>query len=125
MEPVIDQVVQYLGAILAAALVAVVVQVFRKLGFSLDAERQAQLEYYAKQAVLKVEEEAANYAKTHTVKLDPETKLRRAISAVVAKLPRVDEAEAAAVVKAALPQVGLGAAAVRLGEALRTPKAKK
>ncbi len=122
MELVITPLIQALGAVLAAALTALVVQAFRKLGLSLDADRQAQVEYYAKQAVLKVEEEAAAYAKSHMKKIDPGIKMRRAVVALIAKVPRINTDEAGEILEAVLPQVGIGAAAGarRLGEALRT-----
>lgn len=122
MEQVIDQVMQMLGAALAAALVGLVVQLLRKMGIALDAERQAQLEYTAKQAVLRVEEQAAAYVKTHAVKMLPKDKLEKAVADVLTKIPRVSQAEAEDIVQAVLPQLGIGAAAgaVKLGEALRT-----
>lgn len=122
MDELIQQVISYLGAALAAALVALAVQLLRKMGFSLDAERHAQLETVVRQAVLKAEEQAAAYAKAHVSKMLPADKMRLAVAHVLAKLPRVSEAEAADIVQAVLPQMGIGAAAgaQKLGEALRS-----
>jgi hypothetical protein len=124
MDALLDQVIQLLGAILAAALTALVVQGLRKLGIALDAEKTAKVEYYAHQAALYAEERAKAYAKERLVKMAPAAVLQTAVERLLVKVPNIDRDEAAAIITAALPQIGLGAAAgaAELGKALRTPK---
>lgn len=125
-DALIDQVMQALGVVLAGALVALVIQILRKIGITLDADKQAQLEYFAKQAVLRVEEYAATYAKKKLVGLTESQKFSMAVTDLIEKVPRVDRVEAERIVTAVLPQLGIGAAAgvTHLGNALRTPEAR-
>ena len=120
-----QQIVAVVLPLLASTLVALVVLGLKKLGLSIDADKQAQLEYVAKQAVLKVEEQvSARVAGAVDASLGPITsKLNMAVVDVIAKLPRVSKQEAEDAIHAALPQLGLGAAAgaAALGKALRTP----
>lgn len=124
MDAVIDQLVQLAGAVLAPLLVAVVVQVLRRIGLSVDAERKAMLEYFAKQAVLGVEERAAAWAKANISgrAMSGAEKMQAALEEVLARVPRVSREEAKAVIEAVLPQLHIGAAAGarELGKALRT-----
>lgn len=122
MDPLIDAVFQYLGVFAAAALSALIVQLLRKVGLSLDADRQAQVEYFARMAVAKAEELGAAYAKKHAVKMDPAHKLQIATQALIAKVPRITPDEAQDIVTAALPGMKMGAAAAmgKLGDALRS-----
>jgi hypothetical protein len=125
MEGLIDQTVQMVGAMLAAALVAVLVKLFQRFGIALDQERQDQLQSVARQAVARAEEWGATQLKGLAKRKLPALgaeKFERAVTDVVARIPRVSREEAEAVVQAALPQMGLGAAAgaAALGKALRT-----
>lgn len=123
MDAVIDQAVQALGAIVAAALVAVLVKLFQRFGIALDQERQDQLTRVAQQAVARAEEWAAAQVKAKVKgKIPGAEKFERAVADVIARVPRVSREEAEAIVTAALPQMGLGAAAGarELGKALRT-----
>lgn len=125
MDGVIDQTVQMLGAVVAAALVGVLVKLFQRFGIALDQERQDQLQSVARQAVARAEEWGAaqlrGVAKSKLKSLSGD-KFELAVADVLAKIPRVSREEAEAVVTAALPQMGFGAAAgaVALGKALRT-----
>jgi hypothetical protein len=125
MDVVIDQAVQMLGGIVAAALVAVLVKLFQRFGIALDEERRAQLENVARQAVARAEEWAAAQAKGLVKSKIPDlgaAKFQRAVTDVVDRIPRVSREEAEDIVTAALPQMGLGAAAgaAVLGKALQT-----
>jgi hypothetical protein len=123
MDGLIDQTVQMIGAMLAAALVAVLVKLFQRFGIALDQERQDQLERVARQAVARAEEWAAAQVKAKVSKKIPGSeKFERAVVDVLERIPRVSREEAEAIVTAALPQMGMGAAAgaAALGKALRT-----
>jgi hypothetical protein len=124
MDGLIDQTVQMIGAMLAAALVAVLVKLFQRFGIALDQERQDQLEHVARQAVARAEEWAAAQVKAKVVskKIPGSEKFERAVVDVLERIPRVSREEAEAIVTAALPQMGMGAAAgaAALGKALRT-----
>jgi hypothetical protein len=123
MDVVIDQTMQALGALLATALVAVLIKLFQRFGIALDQERREQLEGVARQAVARAEEWAAAQAKERLAgKIPGSAKFERAVVDVIDRIPRVTRDEAEAVVTAALPQMGLGAAAgaAALGKALRT-----
>jgi hypothetical protein len=112
-------------AVLVPLLVMLAVKALKKLGISLDAEKQAQLEYVAKQAALKVEEVAANRIAAGLSKMSPTAKLRDAIGTVIDKLPNVSAKEAEDAIHAALPQIGAGASAgiTVLGKAMQTREA--
>jgi len=124
VDALIDQLFQYLGIAAAAALTALMVKLLQKLGLSLDADRTAQVEYYAQQAAKFAEEQAAAYAKKHLVNMEAGQKLQIATAKLLSKVPRIDVHEAQDVIIAALPGLRLGAAAgaQKLGEALRTPR---
>ncbi len=126
MDELIQQALGYLGTVLATLCVALATLVLRKIGISLDADRQAQLEYVVKQEVLRQEELAAERLKKTGIVTSGAEKLRSALEAVTDRLPRVDRDEAAAIVQAVLPQLGIGAAAGlrELGKALKTPAPK-
>jgi iron-sulfur cluster repair protein YtfE (RIC family) len=118
MDEIIQHVIQVAGVALAGLLTAVLVRLFKKFGIDLDAQKQAQLEYYAKQAVLRVEELAAQQLRKYQQSLTSEAKLSKAVSDVVEHVPRATREQAADAVHAALPQVGLGAATmVNAGDA--------
>jgi hypothetical protein len=126
MDTLFDELIRQglgvLGTALTAVLVALAIKALQRIGISLDAERAAQLEYTARQAVLAVEERAAAYAKAHVTKMLPAEKMRQAIIDVTNRIPNVDDLEARRVIEAVLPQVGAGAAAGlrELGKAIGT-----
>lgn len=120
LDPLLSTVLQILGSLLATALIALAVQALKKIGITLDVERQQQLEAAARQAVLRVEEAAAAAIKRKLPAWTSTDKLEHAVTDVITRVPRVDENEARAIVQAVLPGLGLGATA--LGKALRTPK---
>ena len=118
-QPIIDALI----ALAATALTGMIVRLFQKVGLALDADRTAQVEYWARQAVLYAEERAAAQIGSSIVKWSPGAKLEAAVAQLMSKAPRITREEAEAIIHAALPQVGLGAAAAaaELGKALRTP----
>lgn len=123
MDVLIDEVVKLLGGVLAAALIAVLYKLLQRFGIALDAEKRDQLEAAARQAVARAEEWSARQIKAKVAKKIPGTeKFERAVADVLDRIPGVTRAEAEAVVEAALPQMGIGAAAGarELGKSLRT-----
>jgi hypothetical protein len=127
METFLTEALKTMQPLLVAALVALAAKVFQRLHLSVSAERDAQLQWVAQQAVQYAEEKAANYLKSTGVVPRAEQKLNDALAVVVSKLPHVDELEAQQAIQAALPQVGLGAAAGAraLGKAMLTPESPK
>lgn len=123
MELLIDELVKGLGALAVAALTAVLVKLFQRFGIALDAEKRDRLEAAARQAVARAEEWAAAQLKSKAakVKIPGAIKFERAVTDVLDRVPGVTREEAEAVVTAALPQMGLGAAAGarELGKAIR------
>lgn len=121
-----DHALQALEPLLISALVALAYKVFQRLHLSVSAERDAQLQWVAQQAVQYAEEKAANYVKSTGLVPKAEQKLNDALTVVLTKLPNVSELEATQAIQAALPQVGLGAAAgvSALGKAMLTPEQK-
>ena len=132
MEDIVGKIVGFTLAhalaLLVPFVIAVLVRVFQKFGLSLSAERRANLEAGLMKGALWVEEWAERKFKETGVKVPAAVKLEKAIEKgltfVVGKIPRVSAEEAADIVNAGLPQIGLGAAASarELGKALRTPK---
>jgi hypothetical protein len=110
-DPVIEQVLGFLAMVLTGVIIAIATRVLKRLGISLDAEKQAQLEHYATQGVLKAKEIAAAQLKRSAVKLTSEDKQAIAIGHVLENVPRADEQQAIDVVTAVLPTVGEGASA--------------
>lgn len=102
-------------------LVPILVQVLRRAGLQLSVEREAAVNQVALLAAAEVEEWAAKKLKAN-LPVSGGEKAERAIETILTKLPNVTEAEAKAALHAALPQIGLGAAAglKELGKALST-----
>lgn len=105
MDPIIDELVKVLGAALASALTALVIQLLRKQNIELSAERQAQLESIARHAILVVEERSAAALKAGLRKMTPAEKLAAGVSVFVSKAPGVSDEEAREIVEAQLPVV--------------------
>lgn len=100
-----------LAPLLVGAVTAAAVQLFRKFGLDLDAQKQAKVEYYARLAIQEAEEWAARKLTQANIVITGSEKLSRAVESLVAKVPGVSQAEATALVHALLPEVGVGAAA--------------
>lgn len=99
-----------LGAFLTAMLGIVLDKVRQKTGLQISTERQAQLEGLALQGIHMAEEKAAALVKEKATKLTGQNKLDMAISHVIAMVPTVSEAQADALVHAALGSAwGVGA----------------
>lgn len=126
MESVItslsNELVHALAPVLVAGIMALIGFAIKKVHLSISADTQARLQVIAQQAVLSVEERAAALVAQELRKWTPAEKLNAAISEVLQRLPNVSAEEARSAVNAALPQMGLGAAAgaVALGKAMRT-----
>lgn len=123
MEALIQAVLGSLGTALGAALLWLVTKLIERAGLQVDAAKRAKIESAIKWAVAYAEEYGADYLKKTGKKLPGVEKAELALSRAMSKIPNIDEAEAAAMIKAVLPQVGLGAVAV--GKALRTPRQRK
>lgn len=102
-------------------LVPIFIQILRRAGLQLTVEREAALNQVALLAAAEVEEWAAKRLKAN-LPISGGEKMERALETVLSKLPNVSEAEAKVAIHAALPQIGLGAAAglKELGKALVT-----
>jgi hypothetical protein len=111
------------GTALSSLLFALLTRLLQMWNIRLSAERQAQAEHIVALVVRSVEESAATYLRTHGIPLTGQAKLERAVTDIVTRLPRVSRTEAAEIVHAVLPALGLGATAGlgKLGDALRTP----
>lgn len=113
-----------IGTALASLLTAIATQVLRRLNLQLTAQRQAEIEHVVGLAITRVEEFGANYLRRHGFALDASQKLQMAVTEIVGKIPRIDRAEAEAIVHALLPAMGLGATAAlgKLTAGLATPR---
>jgi len=113
VDPVYQEVIKVVGGIIASALgmllIWIATQMARKLGLSVSAEQQAQLQWFAQQAAKKMEEIAAAKLKSTGERMTPAEQMAGAVEAVMENLPRVDAAKAASAVTAALPELGIGA----------------
>jgi light-regulated signal transduction histidine kinase (bacteriophytochrome) len=105
MDQLIDEVVKVAGTALAGVAIWALTQLARKYGFQVSAERHAQLEAAARQAILVVEEKAAAALKARAAKLSPAEKLEGAVAIVLQKMPGITADEAADIVHAQLPVV--------------------
>lgn len=112
-------IIMALAPILVGAMTAVAVQVFRRFGLEIDAQKQARLEHFATLAIQEAEEWAARRVTTQTgIVVQGVEKLERAVSSLLDLIPGITRDEATTIVHARLPQVGIGAAAA-LGEVTR------
>jgi alkylhydroperoxidase/carboxymuconolactone decarboxylase family protein YurZ len=91
-------------------IVPLLIQQLRRAGVQLSAEKEARLNQVALIAAAEVEEWAAVKLKAN-VPISSHDKLQKGIESVLNKIPGVTEQEAKAALQAALPQIGLGAAA--------------
>lgn len=118
LEPIIDEGVKALFALLIGLLLPLIWQLLKRVGISIDLDKQQQIEAAARQAVLRVEENAAAHVKQKVRTWTGTEKLNAAVADVIDRLPHVDRTEAERIVQAVLPGLGLGA--TELGKALRT-----
>lgn len=93
-----------------ALAVPILVKILQRVGLQVTAEKQAQLNQIALLVASEVEEWAAAKLKGN-LQVTSGDKLERAVAQVLDKVPGITEAEAKAAIRAALPQIGLGAAA--------------
>lgn len=98
--------------VIATLVSALIVQLLRKKGFELDAEKTAKLEYITTQVVLRAEEWAASRLKGNAGPTTGAMKLERAMSDLADKVPNISREDAAASIHATLPKMGLGASSV-------------
>ena len=112
-----DAINGFVVEILKFALVAIVglvvplmVQLLRRAGLNISAEREGYLNQVALIAAAEVEEWASKKLKAN-LPVSAGEKMERALESVLSKIPNVTENEAKAAIHAALPQIGLGAAA--------------
>lgn len=89
-------------------VVAFIVQQIRKTGLEISAQSQARLQVIAENAVLAVEEWAADRVK-RAIPTANSQKYARALEIVLEKVPGISEDEAHDLIHAALPKVGVGA----------------
>lgn len=104
-------VLEIAAPVLAMLLTALLVKGVQKLGLTVDAERQAKLEYFAQQAVLRAEEWGASRIKGNPQAImTASMKLERALTDLTDKIPGISRDEASELIHATLPKVGAGAA---------------
>lgn len=129
MEEILKPILQALGAVLATALVALVTQMLRKYNIQLSAEKQGQLEHFAKLGIGYAEELALRQAKAYSEKMLPEVKHAKALEYLMDKLPNVDLGEADKIITALLPDKRAAAgqvvaAVVEAGKAMATAEVR-
>lgn len=115
LDPLLHEVLLALAAVLAGMVIEVVRRVLTKLGLELDARNQAKLDYLVRTAILEAEErvEAAVKKQTLVIANKSARKLEIAMATVLGKVPGISPKEAEALIKAKLPESGLGAAGAR------------
>jgi len=96
--------------LIAAGVVWVLVQLARKIGWSISADQQALIKIAAQDLIFRYEEKVAALAKAE-IAVPADYKIRSAVKALLEKFPSISEEEARAIIEAELPKVGLGAAA--------------
>ena len=97
-------------AVLLPLISALLVKALQRFGLSVDAEKQAKVEYFVQQAIFRAEEWAAQRVKANMGQTTAAMKLDRALTDVVDKVPGITKQEAADLIHATLPKVQLGAA---------------
>ena len=95
--------------VLVTLVTALLYKALKKAGLDLSAEKQAQLEYCVRQAILRAEEWGASRVKAQ-LPTTPTMKLEKALSDVVDKVPGITRTEAEQLIHAELPKIGAGAA---------------
>lgn len=122
-QQLIDLGLQAVVAVVAPALAAIVVQVFRLISVQLSEAQEAKVRQVVANAVLEVEEWASSRLKAE-LPVTSGQKLSRAVSTVLSKVPGVTEQEAEDLVRQELPKVGLGAVSflAKTAQAALSPK---
>jgi type II secretory pathway component PulK len=109
METLTDGVIQLAFTILTVLLVplltAILAKVLKRVGLSVEAEKQAKLEKLVQDAILATEEWARAQVKGKVLKILPEDKLVRAVEQILAKVPGISEQEAIDLVNQELPKL--------------------
>ena len=114
IDPMYAEIIKVVGGIIASALgmllIWIATQVSRKIGYSLSAEDEAQLKYFAQQGAKKMEEVSAAYLKKTGKRMTPEEQMAGAVATVKENLPKKATELVVSAVTAALPELGIGAA---------------
>jgi hypothetical protein len=111
LDALFTPVVQALGSALVAAVLALIVQLVRRIGIDLTAQQQAKIEHYARLAIQAAEEWAGRQIKAHLTPPQSVDKLVYATKYLLTRVPGLTEAEAQDLIHAQLSAVGKGAAA--------------
>lgn len=106
-EAVKSIIIASFGAI-APAIVALVVQLFRKANIELSQTQQMAMRAGIQDILIEVEEWASHRLKAQ-IPVTSGQKLSRALEAIVDKFPNISEEEAETLVRTELPKLGLGA----------------
>jgi len=116
METILDEVVKLVFSVAALVIaplaVALVARLLRKVGLSLDAEKQAKIEKIARDGILLAEEKAARLVKAKLRPMLSSEKLAMAMKHLLDQVPGISTDEAELIVTQELPKVGVGATAV-------------
>ena len=112
MQEIINEVIKAvlvtsIGA-LGPIVVAIVVQLLRKVNIELGVAQQDQIRLAVQNILLEVEEWASHRIKA-SINVTSGQKMERAVESILNKFPGVDEAEAQKLVREELPKIGLGA----------------
>lgn len=107
MDTIVHQILTALAPVIAATIVAILVQFLRKLNLDLGAEQQAKVEKIVHDGVFLAQEKVARAAKMHMAPVG--TKLGIAVEHVLEKMPGITSDEAKELVHQELPKLGLGA----------------
>lgn len=105
MDGILDEILKALGAAIAAGLVGIVVQLFRRIGISIEAEQQAKLELLVKDGIKRAEE----WGRSRIQPPASEDKLAVAVSHVASQMPKVPLERIEQTIQAKLADVGAGA----------------
>ena len=112
MQEILNEVVKALVVasvgVIAPVVVAILVQLFRKVNIDLSQAQQATLRNTVQDILVEVEEWASHRIKAN-VPVTSGQKLSKAVDAIVEEKPNLSEAEAEALVRQELPKIGLGA----------------
>lgn len=110
IDEFVKTVLQIAAPVIASLAVGVLVQLARKLGLEIGAEKEARLKGQARAAILSTEERAATLLKHHATKLTQHQKLQQTLSALMVRVPGLSHEEAQRLIQQELPRVGAGAA---------------
>lgn len=108
-EAVTEQALTAMSLVAAALILAILRRVLQKLGISLSAERDAQLEYAVAEGIARAKEAAAAQIKAYGTSMPAEQKLEIAREHVKDTLKKVDPVKVDAKIESTLAKVGEGA----------------